>query len=95
MSAAARGCSTTRRRAGAGPGWLDYRRDRYTAALALEYLVATRPRLLFVGLGDTDEYAHRDDYPRYLDSLRAADQFVGELMTTLARARASTARRPP
>jgi phosphopentomutase/2,3-bisphosphoglycerate-independent phosphoglycerate mutase family metalloenzyme len=70
--------------AGAGPGWLDYRRDRYTAALALNYLVAERPRFLFVGLGDTDEHAHLGDYAGYLEALRATDHFVGELMRTLA-----------
>jgi hypothetical protein len=71
--------------AGAYPGWLDYRPDRYTAALALRYVVAERPRFLFVGLGDTDEYAHRRNYGGYVSALRAADKFVGELMDTLAR----------
>jgi hypothetical protein len=69
---------------GAGPGWLDYRADRFTAALALRYLAAEHPRFLFVGLGDTDEYAHAHDYAGYLEALRRADHFVGELMQTLA-----------
>jgi Metalloenzyme superfamily len=66
------------------PGWLDYRPDRYTAALALEYVVHERPRFLFVGLGDTDEYAHRGNYEGYLAALAAADRFVGQLMEALA-----------
>ncbi|HEY2744905.1 MAG TPA: alkaline phosphatase family protein [Polyangia bacterium] len=70
--------------ADAYPGWFDYRPDRYTAPLALEYLATERPRFLFVGLGDTDEYAHRHDYAGYAEALRAADAFVGKLMTTLA-----------
>ncbi len=70
--------------AGAYPGWIDYRPDRYTAALALEYVVARRPRFLFVGLGDTDEYAHRNNYGGYVSALRAADEFIGRLMETLA-----------
>jgi hypothetical protein len=70
--------------ADAYPGWLDYRPDRYTAPLALDYLVTRRPRFLFIGLGDTDEYAHRHNYAGYVDALRTADAFVGELMTTLA-----------
>jgi hypothetical protein len=65
------------------PGWLDYRPDRYTSALALEYLKVKRPRFLHVALGDTDERAHRGDYPGYLEALRAADRFVGELTATL------------
>ena len=65
------------------PGSDDYRADRFTAALALEYLRATRPRFLFVGLGDTDEFAHRRVYRGYLEALRAADRFAGELFATL------------
>jgi hypothetical protein len=70
--------------AGAYPGWLDYRPDRFTAQLALDYIAADKPRFLFVGLGDTDEYAHRNDYAGYLGALRAADRFVGQLMAELA-----------
>lgn len=62
------------------PGHGDYRADRFTGPIALGYLRARRPRFLFVGLGDTDEHAHRDDYRSYLHALRAADDFVGELL---------------
>jgi len=70
--------------ASAYPGWFDYRPDRYTGEIALQYLAAQRPRFLFVGLGDTDEYAHRGNYRGYVASLRAADRFVGELVALLA-----------
>ena len=66
------------------PGWFDYRPDRYTGALALQVLVAERPRFMFIGLGDTDEYAHRNNHRGYVTALQAADRFVGELMDTLA-----------
>jgi hypothetical protein len=69
--------------AGAWPGYLDYRPDRYTAALARQYLLEKRPRFLWVALGDTDEFAHRSDYAGYLDALRSADRFVGELWALL------------
>jgi hypothetical protein len=72
------------RGASAYPGWIDYRPDRFTAQLALDYLAVRRPRFLFVGLGDTDEYAHRSDYAGYVASLRAADRFIGQLMAELA-----------
>jgi hypothetical protein len=68
---------------GSTPGLGDYRADRYTARLALEYLRAERPRFLFVGLGDTDEHAHWHDYRGYLSALSFADRFLGELVTTL------------
>jgi hypothetical protein len=67
----------------AHPGYLDYRPDRFTAEIALEYLREKRPRFLFVGLGDTDEHAHRDDYRGYLHALRRVDDFVGRLFATL------------
>jgi len=65
------------------PGGGNYRPDAYTANLALHYLIEHRPRFLFVGLGDTDEWGHKDDYENYLQALRFADTFVGSLLTTL------------
>ncbi len=66
------------------PGDPGYRPDRHTAALALTYLRLARPRLLVVGLGDTDEHAHQGRYDRYLAALREADRFVGALHEALA-----------
>ncbi|NUO48865.1 MAG: hypothetical protein HOV80_08415 [Polyangiaceae bacterium] len=64
------------------PGHDDYRPDEYTAPLALGYLKKERPRFLFVGLGDTDEYGHRGNYDAYIEALGAADKFVGDVMAT-------------
>jgi hypothetical protein len=72
-------------RAGPWPGHGGYRPDRITAPLALAYLEAARPRFLFVGLGDTDEFAHASDYRGYLGALQAADRFLGDLDATLER----------
>jgi hypothetical protein len=69
----------------AWPGEGDYRPDHFTAPLAARYLETARPRFLFVGLGDTDEYAHRGDYARYLDALRYADDVIGGLVDTIDR----------
>ena len=66
------------------PGDRDYRPDRFTAALALGYLAGARPRLLDVGLGDADERGHAGDYRAYLEALRAADRFLGDLFDLLA-----------
>jgi hypothetical protein len=73
------------RAAAAFPGKGGFRPDRYTAALALHYLETRRPRLMFLGLGEPDEYAHRGDYPGYLAALRAADRTLGELFEALDR----------
>lgn len=65
------------------PGHGAYRPDRSTAALAIAHLVAVRPRFLWVALGDTDEWAHRNDYRGYIEALHFADAFVGELAAHL------------
>ena len=61
------------------PGGDDYRPDALTAEVALHLVASHQPRFLFVGLGDTDEYAHHGDRAAYLASLRAADRFLGAL----------------
>jgi hypothetical protein len=66
------------------PGSGAYRPDHGTAALAVEHLVRHRPRFLWVALGDTDEWAHKHDYRGYVEALRFADAFVGELAAHLA-----------
>jgi hypothetical protein len=65
------------------PGHGDYRPDSWTASLALEYARVIRPRFMWVGLGDTDEFAHKGDYEGYLGALRRADAFVVDLMRAL------------
>ncbi len=67
------------------PGDGAFRPDRFTAAAALTHLETERPDFLFLGLGEPDEYAHRGDYPGYLDAIRAADGVVGQLLETLER----------
>lgn len=62
-----------------------YRPDRYTSAIALEYLRVRRPRLFHIGLGDTDEHGHRDDYGAYIAALRDIDTFLGNLAEMLER----------
>ncbi len=66
------------------PGHDDFRRDRFTARLALAYLKAEEPSFLFVGLGETDEFAHQNNYAGYLDALVEADQYIGQLSEALA-----------
>lgn len=67
------------------PGEGDFRPDRYTANVALEYLESERPDILFLGLGEPDEYAHKGDYDGYLSSLAYADSVVGRVFDTLER----------
>src|SRR5262249_48558375 len=65
------------------PGVADYRPDRYTGPLGLAYLLVQKPCFFYIELGDTDEYAHRRDYPSYLSALTEFDDFLGQLDATL------------
>jgi hypothetical protein len=65
------------------PGHDDYRPDAATAAIALEYYRVERPALMHIGLGDTDEYGHRDAYASYLAALARADALIGDLSDLL------------
>jgi hypothetical protein len=49
----------------------------------LEYVGQARPRLLFVGYGETDEWAHNGRYDLVLQSARSVDGFIRELWTTM------------
>ena len=66
------------------PGHDGYRPDVYTAAIALEYFRTAKPAFLHIGLGDTDEFGHRDDYPAYLVALRNADALIGAIADEIA-----------
>lgn len=65
------------------PPW-PYRRDRHTWAQALHHLERARPRLLWIALGDPDEWAHLDDYRAYAASLEALDEGLEALFAALA-----------
>ena len=67
------------------PGHDGYRPDAQTAAIALEYFRAAKPAFLHIGLGDTDELGHRDDYPGYLVALRNADALIGSIADEIAK----------
>lgn len=67
----------------AAPGFLDYRADPYTGNLARYYLEHMSPKVLVIGLGDTDEYAHKNDYLGYIAALQNADQLIGHLVRQL------------
>jgi hypothetical protein len=67
------------------PGSGDFRPDAITAYLALDELWREQPDVLFLGLGEPDEYAHRGDREGYVDALRLDDTIVGQLFRVLER----------
>ena len=56
--------------------WPDNQIDSITFQAATEYLKRKKPRVLFIGLGETDEWGHGRRYDRYLNAAHRADNFV-------------------
>lgn len=64
------------------PYWSAERFDAATGLGALEYVRRHRPRVLYVMLGETDEWAHGRRYDLYLDAAGRNDRFIRQLWDT-------------
>lgn len=64
------------------PYWGATRMDAPTGFGALEYLRRHHPRVLYVMLGETDEWAHGRRYDLYLDSAWRNDRVIRQLWKT-------------
>ena len=65
------------------PYWGTVRFDAVTMQGALHHLRSRRPRVLYVMLGDTDEWAHERRYDLYLDAAQKADRFLRTMWETV------------
>ena len=63
--------------------WDDEVFDASTFYTAMEYLKAKHPRVLFLSLGETDDWAHAGNYGEYLLSAHRVDQYLERLWKTL------------
>jgi hypothetical protein len=63
--------------------WPEEAFDAFVFHTALEYLKAYKPRVLYLSLGETDEYAHAGKYDHYLRSAHLADSYLKELWDTV------------
>ena len=63
--------------------WEDEPFDPIPFYTAIEYLKAKKPRVLYVSLGDTDDWAHDGDYKEYLNAAHRADEYVRVLWETV------------
>ncbi len=45
----------------------------------LDYMHVRKPRVMFIGYGETDEWAHSGRYDMYLRSAKQVDAFLREL----------------
>jgi hypothetical protein len=59
--------------------WPDNVFDAFTMGAARSALERRKPRVLYIGLGETDEWGHGRRYDLYLDSANKADRYLAEL----------------
>jgi len=58
--------------------WPDNTFDLFTMGAVRSALERRKPRVLYVGLGETDEWGHGRRYDLYLDAANKADKFLAE-----------------
>jgi hypothetical protein len=59
--------------------WPDEAFDPMPFHTAVEYMKTKKPRLLFLGLGETDDWAHAGSYAEYLNAAHLGDGYLREL----------------
>lgn len=62
--------------------WDNVRYDVFTASLAEHALRTQAPRVLYVALGETDDWAHSARYDLYLDAASRNDSYIKRLWET-------------
>ncbi len=63
--------------------WHNVRLDSFTYRFAKAYMLAKKPRLLVISLGETDDFAHDGHYDAYLKSAKQSDAFLKDLWQTI------------
>ena len=64
------------------PIWEDLIHDSFLIHAVTDHVAHKRPRLVFVGFGETDEWAHAGRYDLYLRAAHHVDEFVHRLWDT-------------
>jgi hypothetical protein len=55
------------------------RHDLLTFECAKNYMQQHHPKVMYLGFGETDEFAHEGEYDTYLQKIHQADAMIGEL----------------
>jgi len=63
--------------------WPDNTFDLVTMEYARAHLLRHKPRVIYIGLGETDEWGHARRYDLYLDAAHNADRFLGQVWHAL------------
>ncbi len=59
------------------------RLDVFTQEFALEHMRLHKPKLLYIALGEADDFAHLGQYDQYLAAIHRSDQFIADLWQEL------------
>jgi hypothetical protein len=59
------------------------RPDHITYFIAKEYISQFKPRLLYIGFDETDDYAHGGKYDQYLEMAHMTDKWIADLWAML------------
>ena len=65
------------------PTWNDLTYDSFLFHAVMDHVSRKHPRLVFVGFGETDEWAHAGRYDLYLTAAHHVDDFVKRLWTAV------------
>jgi Type I phosphodiesterase / nucleotide pyrophosphatase len=57
----------------------DTRNDMLTFVTAKEYIQNNHPKVVYIGFGETDEFAHGGNYDGYLQSAHLFDEYIAQL----------------
>jgi hypothetical protein len=63
--------------------WSEMPFDSYLQSVVTEYLNTERPLVLYMGFGETDEWAHEGRYDRYLATAHRVDGYIRDLWLAL------------
>ena len=63
--------------------WDSVRHDAYTFRFAMDHLARHRPRVLYLALDETDDWAHDGRYERVLETYARTDDYLKQLWTWL------------
>ena len=59
--------------------WNSVRHDVFTFRFTTDFVSKRRPKVLYLSLGETDDWAHEKRYDRVLEALHQADQYLERL----------------
>jgi len=63
--------------------WANVRLDAFTHHYALSYIENNHPRVVYLGYGETDDFAHDAKYDEYVIAANRTDRFIQELWQTI------------